>query len=126
MIIINFAHPITPGQQQQIEEMVGEAITAVYHPPVQLDNNQPFLPQLADIISQIPLTAVEWQTEPLLVNPPGLAPAASALIAELHGRIGYFPAIIRIRPINGSTPPRFEVAEIINLQELREKARQRR
>ena len=30
--------------------------------------------------------------------------------------MGYFPAIIRVRPVAGSTPPTYEVAEIINLQ----------
>ncbi len=45
------------------------------------------------------------------------------LLAELHGRMGYFPAIVRIRPVVDSLPPRYEVAEIINLQNVRETAR---
>ncbi|MFN3763696.1 MAG: CRISPR-associated protein Csx15, partial [Anaerolineae bacterium] len=49
-----------------------------------------------------------------------------ALLAELHGRCGYFPAMLRVRPVPGSTPPRYEVAEIVNLQMLREEARKRR
>jgi hypothetical protein len=61
-----------------------------------------------------------------LVNLPALAPAAAALLAELHGRMGYFPAIVRIRPVAGSTPPAYEVAEIINLQAVRDAARERR
>jgi hypothetical protein len=45
------------------------------------------------------------------------------LLAELHGRMGYFPAIVRLRPMPESVPPRFEVAEVINLQAVREHAR---
>jgi hypothetical protein len=48
------------------------------------------------------------------------------LLAELHGRCGYFPAAVRLRPVPDSVPPRFEVAEIVNLQAVREKARGRR
>jgi hypothetical protein len=60
------------------------------------------------------------------VNPPGLAPATAALLAELHGRMGYFPSILRLRPVSGTTPTRYEVAEIINLQALRDAARLQR
>jgi len=48
------------------------------------------------------------------------------LLAELHGRMGYFPPIVRLRPVPNALPPRFEVAEIINLQAVREAARTRR
>lgn len=41
----------------------------------------------------------------------------------LHGRMGYFPGIIRIRPVEGTIFSKFEVAELINLQQIRESAR---
>jgi len=72
------------------------------------------------------LTPEEWQTLPIIVNPPSLNFSAVTLLAELHGRCGYFPAIVRLRPVPGSLPTRFEVAEIINLQVVREKARVKR
>lgn len=37
-----------------------------------------------------------------------------------------FPAVMRLRPIENAVPPQFEVAEIINLQAVRERARQGR
>ncbi len=40
--------------------------------------------------------------------------------------MGYFPACIRLRPVPESLPPRFEVAEILNLQAVRDAARQGR
>ena len=52
--------------------------------------------------------------------------ANATLLAELHGRCGYFPAQLRLRPVPGSLPPRFEIAEVLNLQALRDAARERR
>jgi hypothetical protein len=61
-----------------------------------------------------------------LVNPPSLNFIAVVLLAELHGRCSYFPAHLRLRPVQGSVPPRYEVAEVLNLQAVREEARRRR
>ena len=63
---------------------------------------------------------------PLVVNLPGYAPAVAVLLAELHGRMGYFPAIVRVRPVGGAVPPRFEVGEVLNLQAIRVEARKQR
>jgi len=48
------------------------------------------------------------------------------LLAELHGRCGYFPPCIRLRPAQGPVPPQYEVAEVLNLQAVRDAARQKR
>ena len=126
MIILNFAHPLTAEQQEQIEQMTEIAIREIHDVSCQFDNNRPFPPQIADIVEKIPLSADAWQTEALLINPPSYAPAASTLLAELHGRSGYFPTFIRIRPVANSVVPRFEVAEIIDLQQVRAEARFKR
>ena len=126
MLILNFAHPLTAGQREQIEQMSGYPVTEIFEVPCRFDNERPFAPQITEIVDRIPLTAERWQTETLLINPPSYAPATSTLLAELHGRIGYFPSFIRIRPIAGSAVPRFEVAEIIDLQRVRTEARQKR
>jgi hypothetical protein len=72
------------------------------------------------------LTSEQWQTQPILVVLPSLNYAAAALLAELHGRMGYFPSIVRLRPVKDALPPRYELAEIIDLQALRASARKRR
>jgi hypothetical protein len=77
-------------------------------------------------LDRVGLTSQEWQTLPILVNLPSLNVIAAVLLAELHGRTGHFPAVIRLRPIPNSTPPQFEVAEVLNLQAIRDSARQRR
>ena len=78
------------------------------------------------LVDSIDFSVEDWQTKPILINPPSYNYAALTLLAELHGRMGYFPAILRIRPVAESVPPVFEVAEIINLQAVREQAREQR
>jgi hypothetical protein len=40
--------------------------------------------------------------------------------------MGYFPTCIRLRPVKDALPPRFEPAELLNLQALRDAARAKR
>ncbi len=126
MIVLNFSHPLTRAQIDQVHAMTGESEVRVVDLPVQFDNDQPFEPQLASLAAQIPLSTAELQGEPILVNLPSLNFIAAMLLAELHGRMGYFPPILRLRPVRDSLPPRFELAEIINLNALREAARRKR
>ena len=67
-----------------------------------------------------------YQNAPILVNPPSLNFITALLLAELHGRMGYFPPVLRLRPVPDSLPPRYEVAEILNLQAVRDEARRKR
>ena len=131
MLILNFAHPLTDEHLAQIERLTGQRPERVVVINSQIDPQQPLAPQVAAMADAAGLTPEEWQTLPLLINPPSLNFSAVALIAELHGRMGYFPPCIRMRPVVGPdgqrvVPPRFEVAEILNLQEIRDRARRLR
>lgn len=126
MLLINFTHPLTPDQLTQVEHLTGHPIEDVRGHMPQFDPTQPLADQVPALVDSVGLPADAWQTMPLIVNPPGLAPAAAALLAELHGRMGYFPAILRLRPVPDTTPTRYEVVEVINLQALRDAARGRR
>ncbi len=123
MIILNLSHPLTPAQRVQLEASTGQPITKVRDIPAHFDNAQSFPEQIRRLVDDIGLTPQDWQTLPLLIVPPAYNFAAMTLLAELHGRMGYFPAIVRIRPVPDSLPPRYEVAKIINLQAVRETAR---
>lgn len=126
MLIINFTHPLTEPQRSQIESLAGLSIEEVRTISVQIDQTEALASQVVAIVDAVGLSGEEWQTRPLLINPPGYAPAAFVLLAELHGRIGHFPALIRLRPVADSVPTRYEVAELLNLQAVREQARYRR
>lgn len=125
-IIINFSHPITPAQKAQIEELTGQPVERVIDVPAQFDPAQSFADQAHALIDAAGLSSQEWQSLPLLVNLPSLNVIAALVLAELHGRAGYFPAVLRLRSITATTPPQFEVAEVFNLQSIRDDARNRR
>ena len=122
MLILNFTHPLTDEHRKQIEVLASTAIDEIYTIPVQIEQGEPLEAQVRSVVSTIALTSEEWQMRPLLINPPGYAPAAFVLLAEIHGRIGHFPSFIRVRPKPGPVTS-YEVVELINLQAIRDNAR---
>src|SRR5436853_5046141 len=125
MLILNFTHPLTNEQRAQIEALASTPIEEVRTIHVQINQEEPLEPQITAIVDATGLSSEEWQTRPLLINPPGYAPAAFVLLAELHGRIGHFPSLVRLRPKSDSITS-YEVAELLNLQTIRDAARERR
>ena len=126
MILLNFSHPITDPQRAQIEALIGSAVMREIAVMPQFDEQQPFTPQVEALLAAIPLSPDEWQSEPILVVLPSLNFIAAALLADLHGRMGYFPPVVRTRPVADSLPRRYEIAEILDLQAMREAARRTR
>ena len=126
MIVLNFAHPLTEEQILRLEEIAGEKVEEIREFKVSFDNAKPFAEQVKELVDGCDMTPMDWQTKRILIVPPSLNFIAVTLIAELHGRMGYFPPIVRIRPVEGAVPPKFEVAEIIDLQAVRDRARKER
>jgi hypothetical protein len=126
MFLINFAHPLSTEHLAHVEQLADQPISRLIAVPTQFDHSQQFSRQVVALVDSVGLSPTEWQTTPLLIVPPTLNYIAAIVLAELHGRMGYWPTLVRLRPVSGSTPPRFEVAEIINLQAIRDAARQRR
>lgn len=123
MILINFSHPLTDEHKAQIEKFIDKKIDRELEYKAQFDPQYPFRPQLDELMEKVHLTSEEWQTESILVNLPSLNFIAALVLAEMHGRMGYFPPIIRIRPVpNGQ----FEFAEVLNLRSVRDEARKER
>ena len=125
MLIVNFSHHLTDRQVEQIKALAKAPVEEVRTVLARLDQAEPLEPQITAIVDATGLSSEEWQTRPLLINPPGYASAAFVLLAELHGRIGHFPSLIRLRPKTG-TVTSYEVTELLNLQTIREAARKRR
>ncbi len=126
MILINFSHPLTEVQIAQVEKLTGQTVGQVIDQPVQFDNNRQFIAQVGELLKDLPISSKKLQTEAVIINPPALNSITALLLAELHGRMGYFPAILRLRPVEGSLPTRYEAAEILNLQAVRDESRVRR
>lgn len=123
MILVNFSHPLTAAQLTEIENLAQEKFAQLIDVKTHFNETQPYTEQARALVEAVGLTSEQWQQERLLINPPSLSAIAVLVLAELHGRMGYFPSIIRLRPVPGSMPPQFEVAEILNLHSVREKAR---
>ena len=125
MLVLNFSHPITDEQRARLAELTGAPIEDIRTIPVQIDQEQALEAQVRAIVDRVGLSPDEWQTRQLLINPPGYAPAAFVLLAELHGRIGHFPTLLRLRPRAGAVTT-YEVAELLNLQTIRDESRRHR
>jgi len=122
MLVLNYAHPLTPEQRGQIAERLGGE-PEVRDIPVQIDARAEFIAQVVALADAAGLSPTEWQqVRPLVINPPGLAPVAVALLAEIHGRRGEFPRLLCILRVGDG----FEVVDMPHLQDVRDRARVRR
>jgi hypothetical protein len=126
MIIVNFSHPLSDAQKTEIERIQPHSIDRVIDIPTNFDNNLPFGEQAVSLARAVPLSAREWQTERILLLLPEQSAIAALMLAILHGYRGDFPTIIRRRRETGEVATVYEIAEIINLQEVRETARPNR
>lgn len=126
MILLNFSHPLLPDQIARLETLASQPIDRVIEIKTQVDMQAELVPQVVALAEACQLSPAQWQQESILVLPPSLNFVAVTLLAELHGRMGYFPAHLRTRPVEGALPPRYEVAELINLQAVRDEARKKR
>ena len=123
MIVVNFAHPMTNCQLQAIKHLTGQAVKQVVAVHALVDPGQPIAPQVKDLVDQCGFSGEEWQTEPIVVNLPSLAVVAAAVVAELHGRMCYFPTVACLRPKPGVALLHCELGELVNSQFIRDAAR---
>lgn len=125
--IINMGHPLKAEHIEQILEWTCEAATPdVRVIKAQADNEAPFSTQAKDLVKACGLTPEEWQTKTIVLIPPGLAPLALCVMAEIHGVSGHFKSIVRMKPLAGVSPPTFVPAELVDLHLLRNLAREQR
>jgi hypothetical protein len=120
-ILINFARPIEDYQIAKLEELLKAKVDEVINVMGVLDDKQPFLPQMRKMFDLIGLTPSEWQSLPIIINIHGFAPAASVVLAWIHGLRGFFPEVVRMARNEQSN--RFEVVELLQLQSVRNEVR---
>jgi len=124
MIVVNFGHPLTDAQCRQIGALAGRPVQRVIDVAVHLSAGD-VESQAAAMVDRAALRAADWESGSVLVNLPSLSLAAAAILAEIHGRSGHFPSVLRLQLVDGPVPE-YEIAEIVNLQRLRDSARHRR
>lgn len=123
--VLNFSHPLTTEQSAALAEAVGRQDLVVRDVPAVFDPEQALAGQMADLLDSLGIEPREWQTEPVIVVLPALSAAATVMLAALHGRMGQFPAIVRIVPQQGPLGG-FRFAELIDLNAVRAAGRLRR
>ncbi len=126
MNILNFAHPLTDRQLAQIAALAGEPVGEVIAVPTGFDQARDFVPQVTTLLDSAGVSSARLQAETWLVILPSLSAIAAVVLAELHGRMGHFPAIARISPSASGTITTYDVVEIIDLERVRQDARTRR
>lgn len=126
MNILNFSHPLKPEHLDRIAELIGRKADNVIDVPVQFDVETDFVEQTVQMINRLNITPESWQNDAWLIVPPSLNYIAAIVLAEVHGRMGHFPAVVRLKPVQGALVTTYEVAEIINLEAVRQDARKRR
>lgn len=119
--IVNFSHPLTPANLDQIRALRdGLEIARVIDVPTHFTEDAPYAEQVAALTAGVGLSATEWQTLPILINPPGFASIVAILLAYLHGLRGSFPEVIRVTRDAGGG---YAVAALVDLQTVRESGR---
>jgi hypothetical protein len=123
MTVINFSHPLTTDQVVSIERLCGLHIDRVLAGSSQVDQATCLVEQVDTMLGALPMSSEEWQVEPILVVLPALNHSAAVMLANLHARMGHFPAIVRISPVPATVPTRYDVIEVIDLQLVRDAGR---
>ncbi len=127
MQIVNFGHPLSADHLAQLAELLaGQTIQQCHEVRTQVDQAAPFAAQARALVETVHWSPRQWQQNRFVIALPGLAPIAAAILAEVHGRCGYFPSILRLAPVGEAKPPVFRVAEIVDLAGIRDTARMER
>lgn len=122
VIVLNFSHPLTDSQRESLRLELNCLVEEVRDVRVHFQDDRPFIPQARELVDSVGLTPRQWQTLPLVIVLPSLAEITAVVLAELHGRMGYFPTVIRRRRVS-QAPPEYELAEVIDLQAVRDQGR---
>lgn len=121
--VLNFGHPLTPAQLEQLGAMLGRQPESVREAKVHLDIESAFEGQIRALVDGLGLSPADWQAQNWVVVLPALSAAAGVLLAELHGRMGHFPSIVRLKAVVDGATTSYAVAEVINLNLVRMQAR---
>lgn len=123
MILLNFGHPISEAQRQQIETFLSNPLENVIDLYAHFDHEGDFVGEVQALCRRILLPSEAWEGGRVILNLPGYAPAAAVVLAWAHGLMGHFPTIVRWIPLPNTAPQEYWPVELINLQETREQGR---
>ena len=128
MYVLNFTHPLTDQHMFDIGIMLEQDLETLEQVvvPCSINFEVPIEAQIVALVDAVGFSASQWQADGFVLNLPALSMAAAAVLAEIHGRCGYWPPVVLMRRAEGGPPIRFEAYAILNLGDLRDAARTRR
>lgn len=115
-IVVNASrYVLDDDQRMAAERHLGWSITPDdnRHRPMQVNAGEPLDVVVSKSADSFDLTPEEWSGAELAIIPPGFATPAAVFLAEIHGRRGHFPLMLRRKP------PPIGVFGILNLSAIR-------
>lgn len=131
LTILNLtSHPITSEQLSEVKRMTErDEIRVIPEEPIHFhfDESSRFLPQIEEVFCNSEFENIRWGgADDLLIVVPSLSSMAAVAVAYLHGLIGGFPQILRVWSVTRNNLTEWDVAEIVNLRDVRKAGRQAR
>jgi len=120
MILFKLSYPPTDDQIHHFQGLFCQFIAQLVKVHSQFDTWQPLVVRLEALVNLVGLSRTQWQTLQILINLRPLNFIVITLLAEFNSRCGYFSVNLRRRPKHTVISSQFEIAEIINLQEVGE------
>lgn len=123
VLVLNFSHPITEVQKGEIAKLVGVELTDIefregLSRQYAYTTADELVAAVRDQVNAAKVSAADWQSTRVFVNLPALSAGAMIALAEMHGRMGYFPSALRIEKVGDS----FSFTEVVELDSLRLKS----
>jgi len=121
-IVLNFSHDFNEQQSEEIARLVGDewGIQTVGGLSRQYRYNtaEELSEQVREQVAAAGISPWAWQNCKIVVNLPAHSGGAMVALAEMHGRMGYFPTVLRIERAEDG----FHFTEAIDLEKLRLRA----
>lgn len=124
MTILNLAAPLSTNDVSTIAALCGRKARRVIDLALAFSETDPLAPQVRSLLDSLGFSSSEWQSQSVVVNLPDDPVAATLLIADIAGRRGRTPSVIRWK--RGGNGQRVEPLEVISLHEIRKEARHQR
>mgnify|MGYP000919500961 FL=1 len=122
MVLLNFAHSLAEEDLSAIAALAGRPPKNVVHVAPEFVGSLPLVPQVRKMVDTVGFSQKDWQNTSLLVCLPLDSAAAAIFVAEIAGRHGRTPTIVRF--VQDAQKGRLVPFEIISLHQVRKETNQ--
>lgn len=123
LLVLGFSHPITDPQKPEIAQLLGCQVSDIEFREGSRQYEYTTVEELIDTVrAQIDfmkISAADWQKTRIVVNLPAHSAGAMIALTEMHGRMGFFPEVLRLELGEDKA---YHATEEIDLEIIRHKA----